>query len=198
MPMFGMKVKSRRKAGAQGFNVEYLNNKTAIRQRKQIGYIRSIFSALSLLFGAFMIYVAMHYLPALVQPKKILKIASGDSAASKTYDFERSSKLHNVIAPYVEMFQLDRAYMGDGQSVSIKYDLPAGAYADLNIIQCHRAWVVEIFQCKVVSQYDARTKRQKGVESFTLKKGGFYHFRQQVHGIQNDEPYRIVWERSVQ
>lgn len=198
MPMFGMKHKSRRKAGVSGFNTAYLNDKTAIRQRKQMGYLRSIFTALSLLFGAFMIYVAMHYLPALIQPKKILKIATGESAAINTYNFERKSKLHGIISPYVKMFQLDRAYMGVGQDINVKYDLPRGAYADLQIVQCRRAWVVEIFKCQVVSRFDTRTKRQRGIESFTLKAGGFYHFKQTVNGVPEDEPYRIVWQRGSQ
>ncbi len=196
--MFGIIHKSRRKAGVRGFNSDYLNDKTAIRQRKQMGYVRSIFTALSLLFGAFMIYVAMHYIPALIQPAKILKIATGDSAAAKTYNFERKSKLHSVISPYVKMFQLDRAYMGDGQNINIKYDLPSGAYADLQIVQCRRAWVVEIFKCQVTSRFDTRTKRQSGVESFTLANGGFYHFKQIVHNVPSDEPYRITWERGSQ
>jgi len=197
MARFGIKNKSRRKAGVGGFHAEYLNDRTSLRQRKQMGLLRTIFSGLSLLFGAGMIYVAMHYIPAFVQPKQVLKFASGDSVAMKTYDFDRKSKIHELFGPYVKLFHMDRAYMKPGQSIDIKYDLPKGAYAKLDIVQCRRAWVKEVFSCDVVSQYSTKTKRQSGVESFALKQGGFYHFRQQAIGVPEGEPYRIVWERGL-
>lgn len=196
MALFGMKMKSRRKAGIGGFHAEYLNDRTAIRQRKQMGYIRTIFSALSLLFGGFMIYVAMHYIPAFVQPSKILKIATGEPASSNTYDYDRKSKIYDVFGPYVEVFKLERAYLQAGQSINIKYDLPKGAYADLEIVQCRRAWVIEIFDCRVASKFSTKTSNSRGVESFSLKDGGFYHFRQVVSGVPEGETYRITWQRG--
>ena len=197
MARFSIQNKSRRKAGVGGFHAEYLNDRTAMRQRKQMGFLRSIFSGLSLLFGAGMIYVSMHYIPAFVQPKKVLKFATADSAATRTYEFDRKSKIHEFFGPYVKLLHLDRAYMKPGQSIDIKYDLPKGAHAKLEIVQCRRAWVVEVFRCDVVSQFSTRTKRQSGVESFALKQGGFYHFRQKAVAIPEGEPYRIVWERGL-
>jgi len=188
MARFGIKSKSRRKAAVGGFHAEYLNDRTAIRQRKQLGLLRSLFSGLALLFGGGMIYVAMHYIPAFVQPKQILKFASGDSAAHKTYDFDRKSKAHDIFGPYIKLFPLDRAYMKPGQTIMIKYDLPEGAYANLEITQCRRAWVVEVFDCEVVSSFKARTKRRSGVESYALKQGGFYHFKQAVVGVPKNPP----------
>jgi hypothetical protein len=197
MAIFGMKVKSRRETSISGFHAEYLNDRTAIRQRKQMGYIRAMLSASSLLFGGGMIYVAFHYIPAFVHPKQVLKLATGEPPAMKTYDFDRKSQFHDVFGPYLKLFHLDRTYMRAGQTIDIKYDLPAGAYADLEIVRCQKAWVVEIFKCNVVSNYSTKTKRQRGVESFSLKVGGFYHFRQQVSGVPEGEPYRIVWERGL-
>lgn len=197
MALFGMEVKSRRKSKIKGFNPQSLNDRSAIRQRKKMGLTRSIFSGLSLLFGGGMIYVALHYIPAFVQPKQVLQFATGDSAALKTYDFDRKSKLHEIFGPYVKLFHMDRAYMKAGQKINIKYDLPEGASARLDIVQCRREWVVEIFKCDVVSRFDSRTKRQRGVESFALNDSGFYHFRQTVSGVAEGEPYRIIWERGL-
>ena len=90
MALFGMEVKSRGRAKIKGFNPQSLNDRTAIRQRKQLGLLRTMFSGLSLLFGGGMIYVALHYIPAFVQPKQVLQFATGDSAAMKTYDFDRT------------------------------------------------------------------------------------------------------------
>ncbi len=196
MALFGMRIKSRRKAGIGGFHADYLNDRTGIRQRKQMGILRTIFSALSLLFGAFMIYVAMHYMPALIQPKKVLKFATGDSASINTYEFDRDSKFHGIFGPYLKMFALERAYLTSGQSLNIKYDLPVGASAKLDIYQCRRAWVIEIFDCHVVSKFSTETKLRSGVESFALKQGGFYHFRQTVSNVPDGEAFRIVWERG--
>ncbi len=144
-----------------------------------------------------MIYVAMHYIPAFVQPKQVLKFATGDAPAMNTYDFDRKSKLYEFFGPYIKLLHMDRAYMKPGQSINIKYDLPKGAHAQLDIVQCRRAWVIEIFKCDVVSQFTTKTKRQSGVESFELKQGGFYHFRETAIGIPAGEPYRIVWERGL-
>ena len=197
MARFSIKNKSRRKAGIGGFHAEYLNDRTSLRQRKQIGFLRTIFSGIFLLFGAGMIYVALHYIPAFVQPKQVLKFATGDAAAIKTYEFDRKSEMHKLFGPYIGLFHMDRAYMKPGQTINIKYDLPKGAYAKLNIVQCRRAWVVEIFKCDVVSRYNTKTKRTSGVESFALKQGGFYYFKHEAIGIPDGEPYRIVWERGL-
>lgn len=197
MARFGLKNKSRRKRNIGGFHAEYLTDRTALRQRKQMGLLRTLLSGFSLLFGGCMVYVAFHYIPAFIQPKQVLKFASGDSAAIKTYDFDRKSAFHEIFGPYVKLFHLDRAYMKPGQSIMIKYDLPKGAYANLDIVQCRRAWIVEVFDCEVVSTYNTRTKRHKGVESFALSQSGFYHFKQDVVGVPEGEPYRIVWERGL-
>jgi len=197
MALFGMQIKSRRKAGIGGFHADYLNDRTAMRQRKQMGYLRTVFSAFSLLFGGFMIYVSMHYIPAMVQPQKILKFASESTVHTQTYDFDRKSKAYKIFGPYIEMFKLERAYMRPGQSVEIKYDLPSGASAKLDIYQCRRAWIVEIFDCRVVSKFSTKTKKRTGVASFALKQGGFYHFKQDVVGVPEGESYRIVWERGL-
>jgi len=196
MPRFVLKTKSKRKTGIGGFHAEYLKDRDAIRQRKKMGATRALFSGLSLLTGGVMVYVSLHYIPAFVQPKRVLQFASGDSAALNTYDFDRNSALYETFSPYVKLFHLDRAYMKPGQSIAIKYDLPPGAHANLDITQCRRAWVVEIFKCDVVSTFNTKTKRQRGVESFALSQGGFYHFKQNVVGVPEGENYRIVWERG--
>jgi len=192
-----MKMKFRRSAGIGGFHADYLNDKTAIQRRKKLGLTRTIFSALSLLFGAGMCYVAMHYIPAFVHPKKILKFATNNSLASQTYDFDRHSEAYGIFGSFVDLFHLDRAYMRSGQSINIKYDLPEGSYAKLTIVQCKTKWVLEIFDCSMVSEFNTRTKRFRGVESFKLDQDGFYHFSNIVKDVPDGEPYRIVWERSI-
>ena len=108
MARFGLRRKSTRKSRIKGFNPEYLNNRSELRRRKKIGLVRTVFSGVSLLCGASMIYVSMHYIPAFVQPKKVVKFVTGDSAALKTYDFDRKSTLSKLLGPYVDLFHMDR------------------------------------------------------------------------------------------
>lgn len=196
MALFGMKIKSRHGARTGLFHVEGLNDRTALRQRKQMGYLRSIFTAISLLFGGGMIYVAMHYIPAFVQPQKVVKFATGNTSGADTYDFDRDSKVHKVFGPYLQLFHLDRAYLKAGQKIEFKYDLPNGAYAETNIIQCQRIWVIEVFNCRVTGRYNSKTDRRSGVQSFAFKDDGFYYFKDRVVGVPDGEPYRISWERG--
>ena len=191
------KSKSKRKSIVSGFNAEYLNDRSLIEHRRKLGLTRTIFSGLSLLLGTCMFYVAMHYIPAFVNPKKVLQIASGDSTTTQAFDFEEQSKFRKIFGSYAELFHLSRAYMKPGQSISFKYDLPEGAHANLDIVQCSRAWVLEIIKCNVVGQYNSQTKRQRGIESFELKQGGFYHFNQRLVGIPAGKNYSIAWERSL-
>ena len=197
MPRFGIKLKSRRKTGIGGFHAEYLNDRDTLQSRKKTGLSRSIFSSLSLLFGGCMIYVSLHYIPAFIQPKQVLQFVSGDSAALNTYDFDRNSKFHNWFDPYLKLFHLDRTYMKSGQQVDVKYDLPEGASAKLEIVQCRQAWIIEIFKCDVIGQFNSTTKRRSGVQSFALNQNGFYHFKQEVMDVPEGEPYRILWERGL-
>jgi len=196
MALFGMKIKSRHGPRPGTFNIDGLTDRTAIRQRKQLGYMRSVFSSLSLLFGSCMIYVSLHYIPAFVQPKQVLKFVTGDSAAIEKYNVDRKSKIHQIFGPFIQLFHLDRAYLQAGQKLEITYDFPIGTYADIDIIQCKRFWVIEVFDCQVVSTFNKRIESRSGAESFAFKHAGFYHFRQNVSGIPEGEPYKIVWKRG--
>ncbi len=196
MARFGINHKSKRKAGIGGFHAEYLNDRTAARQRKQMGYLRSIFSGLSLLFGGLMIYVGLHYIPAFFNPSQIIKLASSDTARPAKAGLERDSIFGSIIGPYIDMFQLERAYMQAGQSVEVRYNLPKGAKMDVAIRQCRRLWIVEIFECQVVSEKIIRIDGTRGTQSFMLPNTGFYYFQERVQLPNPNENYRIIWARS--
>lgn len=196
MARFGIQLKSRRKAGMGGFHAEYLNDRTAARQRKQMGYIRSLFSAVSLLFGGLMIYVGLHYIPAFVSPSQVIKLASNTGISAQSTGLEKESPFGKVLGPYIDMFSLDRAYINGGQSVEIKYNLPNGAVMDVIIRQCRRLWVVEIFECQIVSEQTLRISGQRGKQSFTLPQTGFYHFQETISLANPRDNYRVVWARS--
>lgn len=196
MARFGIKHRSRRKAGMGGFHAEYLTDRTAARQRKQMGFIRTLFSGLSLLFGGLMIYVGLHYIPAFFKPAQIIKLAVNDGLSTSKPALERESPFGKVFGPYIDMFTLERAYMQAGQGVEVRYNLPAGAKMDVAIRQCRRLWVVEIFECQVVSEKVIRINGNRGSQSFTLPNTGFYYFQEQVQLPTPDANYRIIWSRT--
>jgi hypothetical protein len=196
MARFGMKIKRRRKAGIGGFHAEYLNDKTAIRHRKQMGMLRSLFTGLSLLFGGAMIYVAMHYVPAYVKPQKVLKLASGEIEKPKQGALSERSVFGKYIGPYVDMFSMERSFLQAGQTVDVKYALPKGSTMDVKIRQCRRLWIVEVFTCQIVNEQVVRVDGSRGTQRFTLSDGGFYHFDERVNLSDESADYRVIWKRS--
>lgn len=167
--------------------------------RSKMGYRRAIFSALSILFGTFMYYIMLHYVPALANPRKILKFKTETQSfppQSATFDIPEASIFEKVLGPYYGLFTLDRAYMRSGETIRIKYDLPQTATAQLDIVQCQRIWAVEIFNCKVISQFGTQKGPGKGIATFKLDYDGFYHFRHKIDGVNEGDVYRLLWERD--
>jgi len=196
MARFGIQLRSRRKAGIGGFHADYLNDRTALRQRKQMGILRSIFTAMSLLFGGCMIYVSLHYIPAYVQPREVLKLATGGEPLMKTSDFDQRSPFGKYVGPYVDMFTMERSFIQAGQTVDLKYALPKGAKLDVAIRHCRRLWVVEIFHCEIMSEQVIRVDGFRGKQRFTLGETGFYHFQERVTLPKSGGDFRVVWKRS--
>lgn len=193
---FGVQLKRRRKAGIGGFHAEYLNDRTAIRQAKQMGFLRSCFTAAALLCGGGMIYVAMHYVPAFVKPQEVLKLVSTDMPRPERDAFGGDSILGKTVGPYIDMFAMERSFLKAGQTIDVKYALPEGARMDVSIRQCRRLWIVEVFECQTVSQETVRVQGHQGTQRFTLSTTGFYHFDEKVTLPRADEDYRVIWKRS--
>ena len=193
---FGVGLKSRRKAGIGGFHAEYLNDRVGLRKRKRLGIVRTMFSGLSLLFGALMIYIGFHYIPAFVKPTEIIKLADSSHVNSAKKSLDRDSFYGKFVGPYVDMFQMERAYITAGQDVSIRYNLPTGAQLDIAIHQCRRVWVVEIFKCQIVNEQVVQINGTKGSQKFKLPNTGFYHFSERVQLRDGSENYRIMWTRG--
>ncbi len=167
-------------------------------QRERLGLPRVVFSAISLLFAASMYYVAMHYIPALASPSKTIRFATETETIPKgitEFDIKPPSAFEKLLGPYFKLFALDRAYMRSGETIQIKFDIPQTTTVDLDIVQCRRIWVIEIFNCKVISQFTSQKGPGRGIATFTLGDDGFYHFRHRVNGLAPTDTYRLVWER---
>jgi hypothetical protein len=85
--------------------------------------------------------------------------------------------------------------MKAGESIQIKYEIPKGATVQLDIVQCNRIWVVEIFNCDIVNQFSSTKTNHRGIATYALGDSGFYHFRHRVDGLGETGKYRLIWER---
>lgn len=171
---------------------------SAIPERRPMGFARVFFTALVILFGMFMYYIAMHYVPALANPRKVVRLATETATlpvSASEFDFEEVSSLEKLLGPYYSLFALDRSYMHANETIRIKYELPEGATVQLDILQCRRVWAVEIFHCSVVDQFTTKKKSGRGMANYALGDSGFYHFRHKVEGLNETDTYRLVWQR---
>jgi len=170
----------------------------AAAERKPMGLTRGIFTSIVILFGAFMYYIAMHYVPALANPGKVVRFANQGGTLPpgvNEFEFEDPSALEQLLRPYFKLFVLDRSYMRAGEAIEIRYEIPEGTTVDLDIVQCRRIWVVEIFKCDIVNQFTVTKKTRRGIATYALGNHGFYHFRHRVNGLKAEDHYRLVWER---
>ena len=171
---------------------------SAALERKPMGLLRVFFTALVILFSALMYYVTMHYVPALANPRKVLRLATETATLPpgvNDFELDDPSAFENLMGPYYGLFAMDRSYMRAGESIKIKYEIPEGATVQLDIVQCRRIWVIEIFNCDVVSQFSATKTTRRGIATYALGDSGFYHFRHRVDGLEDKDSYRLFWER---
>ena len=167
--------------------------------KKRMGLPRVIFTAFAISFAGFMYFVAMHYVPELSSPRKILRFATETKTIPvNTNDFELDDPtvFQKLLGPYYNsLFARDRSYMRSGEEIQIKYDVPLTATLQLDIVQCERFLVVEIFNCTVLTDLKIEKKPGRGIATFKLGSEGFYHFRHKVVGLTETDTYRIIWER---
>ena len=71
-------------------------------ERKPMGLTRVFFTAIVILFGTLMYYVAMHYVPALSNPRKVLRLATETATlptGANEFEFGEPSKFETLMGP---------------------------------------------------------------------------------------------------
>jgi len=197
MALFGIKMKKRHAAVHGSYHIDDYQDKSFFRRAKTkepIGIMRALFSGLSLSFGASMCYVAMHYIPAFIQPHKILSATTIDMTAHRLED---KGPIRKIFGPYIDAFSIQRTYLRGGQEIQAQFILPEGAALNLNISQCRRVFALEILKCDIIMQNNVKiTNKTIGAKSFQFPDKGFYHFSHEItfkDNVQAD--YKIVWTR---
>lgn len=191
MALFGMTIKRRTKR-VGGFHAEYIDK--GAMKRKPIGIIRTLGSTTSLLFGGFMCYVALHYIPAYLGLQKVIALSDLDTSAQRLAKNDEMA----IVSSFLDPFRMKRTYLRPGQSVQAQYSLPAGATLDLHIKRCRPAFIVEIFECQVIGEESAKVTRDKvGTRRFKFQDAGFYMFEQKVtQPTAKEQKFRVVWSRA--
>ena len=165
---------------------------------RPMGVTRVLSTILIILLLAFLYYIATHYIPALANPRKAVRLATETSTAPfdpNEFDFEDPSFFEKLLGSHYSHFALTRSYMGDNETIRVKYELPEGATVKLEIVQCSRFWAVEIFNCNAINQFTTKNKSGRGIANYALGDSGFYHFRHTVYGLNEADGYRLIWDR---
>jgi len=198
MALFGMTMKKRRASSLGSYHngVEETNSFFRRgREKQSMGLARTIFTGLSLSLGGMLCYVALHYIPAFLQPQKILSSVTLEDAAIR---LENRGPIRKVFGPYIDAFSMQRTYLRGGQQIQAQYVLPEGARLNLSIQHCQPIPVVEIFKCQVMSKKDIQvTNETLGSKGLRFAETGFYHFDHEIvfkDGIPKD--YKVVWSRK--
>jgi len=193
MAIFGIRIKKRRQKALGGFHAEYLNKRDH-SSKKKIGFFRSVGSAISLILGGAMFYIALHYVPAYLGLQKIIAFSKLDTSASRLAKDGPSS----LLSAYIDPFRLKRTYLRQGQSIQVQYALPDDAELEILVNQCKAAFIVEIFKCDVISQETSFVKNDKvGTLKFKFQDAGFYVFDEVITQTKTPhESFRVVWSRT--
>lgn len=161
---------------------------------KPIGPRRTLLSALAISLGLFLVYVALHYIPAHIRPVGVVGLTTENGRLTKTV--HKKSPIP-VIGNYLDAFQIRRTFLREGQTLEARFIVPEGSEIQLHVRQCRSAFGVEVFYCDVTS-HDTVTIVQEGYgrRTLTAPRDGFYYFDERVKTPEADAPYKIVWART--
>lgn len=176
------------------------DERTASSQRhiasaaKPMGLKRVVGSAASLVLGLTLFYSGLHYVPSLLRPTQVIDtIASPTKKSALEMDRTRLKRF----GIFAQSFFMRRTYLRSGQSITVHYTLPEGAILDLDIQQCRRMFMIEVFHCQAVSAQSVRIENKTdGRRTLKFSEPGFYHFDETVTLRMPDENYKLIWVRS--
>ncbi|NNE57782.1 MAG: hypothetical protein HKN36_06705 [Hellea sp.] len=147
---------------------------------------RLVGSAMSITFGLSVAYGSLFYVPAYFNYKQ----AFGINTVSEV----SADKKKSFLSPYIDLLNLDRAFLRAGQGVEAVYEFPAGTNAQLVFFHCQAPALIEILRCNPVIIKTIKIGNQvKGKQGLRVSTSGFYGF--DVRLDNPDADYKIVWQR---
>lgn len=177
---------------------------TAIRKQLMVASMQDAENAMtkkrfvgtfvSLMFGAGLAFSSIFYVPAYIDFTKPLGSSTEDGK------FPQIQTDPGILGSYANMFKIRRGYIKAGQALTLTYNVSSRADITTVIGYCSAPSIIEVFYCNDINESHYKiTARKEGKQSFTLKKPGFYHFRETVtypDGAPMTEPYSLYWHRS--
>lgn len=160
---------------------------------RSVSNSRLLGSGLSILFGLFILYTSVFYVPAFVN------MGALGLATPATEQPQADTKKH-LLSGYTDMFKIRRGYIRAGQSLHVDYALSPGQNLMLNIQKCSAPVILEVFYCSNIQGQEIKvTGDARGSRSFVMREPGFYYFDEVVtngNGSISEDPFFIMWSRK--
>lgn len=158
-----------------------------------MGIKRAFITALTITFGLFMVYVALHYVPAHFRSQGVVGLVTENGRLSQ--QVSQDSEIP-ILGDYLDAFNVRRTYLKAGQTLEARFIVPENTTLALRVRQCRSVFGLEVFHCFNVSE-DSITIRDEtyGRRTLTASRNGFYHFDELVTTPEIDAPFKVVWAR---
>lgn len=168
-------------------SIRVTENQSSSRDDRSMSNGRLLGTAFSLFLGMFFVYTSIFYVPAFLNIRGAFGISGAHSLAKA-----KSSK--SPLSPFMNLLNMDRAYLAAGQGVDVHYNLARGTKAELVFYKCQTMPVVEVFSCDpiIVDRIPLGRKRS-GQKSLKVKSNGFYAFKIITEAAPGN--YQIAWQR---
>lgn len=181
----------------QSVQTDLKNSAHAAYSRKAgepMGSPRTLGTVISILLGLTLCYAGLHYVPTLLKPAAVVdSVVSPAQGSQLDMDRDRVKR----VGAYAQNFFLRRTYLRAGQGLQVNYDLPVGTELELQIRQCRRLFIIEVFHCHLVSEETITiSNRTEGRRGLRFPEAGFYHFSETVRTPIPGEPYQVIWSRG--
>ena len=157
---------------------------------------RLIGSTLSWIFGLFLAYCAMFYVPAFIDLRGALDVAG---IKQKTAALPQAGEKSGVLTPYKNLLNARRGFFRSGQILQVDYALSPGTELTLTIRKCTAPVIVEIFKCTSVQDQTVRINNpREGSQMFRVSDAGFYYYSEvtrNLDGSDGEKPFVVLWRR---
>lgn len=171
------------------------NHKKSKASRKSGGL--PIGSVLTFCVAATLVYAGIHYIGAYIDISKIAGLSA------KTLDLDSGPQgARKLTSKFTDRADIKKIYLREGQALSVEYALPENANLDLIVSQCSPRPVIEVFNCKPISQRIVKVRdKSQGSSVIYVQEPGFYNFSEKVVLSQGKpskrgKSYALVWRRA--
>ena len=169
--------------------------------KRSMSNARLIGSAVSICLGLALAYASVFYVPAFIDFNNAMHVVGLDKDKKLLKPEVQNKDLSRwgVLRPYVELFQLPRGYLRNGQKLHVEYAISPGTELELTIRRCVSYPVLEVFRCdQSRDQHINITSPREGAQTLKVSEAGFYYYTARTinkDGSDEKRPYAVSWQR---